>query len=46
MMVECEATAKLKNIGQGAVKPQTEIEKFKKHIGHKKAAEKGSNNEE
>lgn len=45
-MVECEATAKLENIGQEAVKPQTEIEKFIKHIGHKTSAEEGSNNEE
>lgn len=45
MMVECEATAKLKNIGQEAVKAQTEIEKFIKHIGYKTSAEEGSNEE-
>lgn len=45
-MVECEATAKLVNMGQEAVKPQIEIEKFIKHVGHKTSAEEGSNNEE
>lgn len=40
-----KAPAKIENLNQEAVKPQTEIEKFIKYNRHKTSAAEGSKNE-